>query len=302
MECKFCQKTFSTKYVLKNHQRTVKSCLKMQEQQCIQPETKVYECVYCNKHVTTKGSLTHHYKICPHNKKNMEENMEKLSYAFNKSKEEMEVELHKKDKEINDLKDKLLKSKTPPKITNKTNIENKTNIGTNIENQTNNITIYQVMTPEHVLEVFQKHYNLDTLLGGQKALARFVNDGFLKEAPMYLCGDRSRQKFYIVKDGKKTEDPDCDEILGLTSPGMPHVQEVYETALFNELPKTITEDDLQDNYQHLMTLDEQRADFKAELSKILSTEPSQDTFKNMIRAMKTRSHKLGLTERDTKNE
>jgi hypothetical protein len=70
------------------------------------------------------------------------------------------------------------------------------------------------MSPEHVEDFFKKNYNLDTLLGGQKALARFVNDGFLKEAPVYLCGDRSRQKFYIVKDGKKTEDTDCEEILG----------------------------------------------------------------------------------------
>ena len=108
-------------------------------------------------------------------------------------------------------------------------IEN--NIGTNIEQQ--NITIYQIMSPEHVEDFFKKHYNLDTLLGGQKALARFVNDGFLKEAPVYLCGDRSRQKFYIVKGGKRVEDPNCENLINLTAPGLHHVQDVYQEAMFD---------------------------------------------------------------------
>jgi hypothetical protein len=155
------------------------------------------------------------------------------------------------------------------------------------------------MSPEHVEDFFKKHYNLDTLLGGQKALARFVNDGFLKEAPVYLCGDRSRQKFYIVKDGKKTEDTDCEEILGLTAPGIPYIQDVYETALF-DLPETVTEDNVQDNYQDIMTMDEQRTDFKTELSKILGVESivHKSKFNHIINSMKERSKRFGLTERE----
>jgi hypothetical protein len=212
----------------------------------------------------------------------------------------MEEELHLKDNEIKELREKL---KTPPKaqkITNnitKNKIEQ--NIGTNIEQQ--NITIYQIMSPEHVEDFFKKHYNLDTLLGGQKALARFLNDGFLKDAPVYICGDRSRQKFYVINDGKKTEDTDCDAILGLTAPGIPHVQDVYETALF-DLPESVTEDMVQDTYQHIMAIDEQRADFKAEFSKVVASEsvPSskKTDLKSVIAAMRERSKRLGLTERE----
>ena len=208
--------------------------------------------------------------------------------------------MQSKDEKIKHLEEQIKHVKMPQKITNKTNIE------TNIENQTNHITIYQVMSPEHVEDFFNKHYHLDTLLGGQKALARFVNDGFLKEAPVYICGDRSRQKFYIINDGGKSEDTNCEKILELTSPGLPRVQEVYETALFNELPEKVTEDELQDNYQQLMSMDDNRTDFKSELSRIVSSDTTGDTkqltFKQMLQQMKQRSDRLGLTIRETKKE
>jgi len=156
----------------------------------------------------------------------------------------------------------------------------------NIETQ-NNITIYQVMSPEVVEDFFRKHYNLDTLLGGQKALARFVNEGFLKqEVPVYICGDRSRQKFYMMNDGKKTEDTDCESILELTSPGMPAVKKVYTEALFNDFPNDVTEDDIQDNYRDIVNLSEDRTEFKSELSKIVSDEPPKNNFKQMTDMLK----------------
>jgi hypothetical protein len=274
---------------------------------------KTFPCEYCLQEFTARSSLQYHIKKCSkktpnvvqiieektrHIEGDVDDKLEQLSSDFRNHKEEVEYELRKKDEKIKELEEHIRKNKTPPKITNhiKNKIEN--NIGTNIEQQ--NITIYQIMSPEHVEDFFKKHYNLDTLLGGQKALARFVNDGFLKEAPVYLCGDRSRQKFYIVKDGKKMEDTDCEEILGLTAPGMPHVQDVYETALF-DLPDTVTEDNVQDNYQQLMTMDEHRSDFKSELSKIAPMENTsfdKSNFKNIIRSLRERSERLGLTERE----
>ena len=284
MDCEYCKKTFSTPYVLRHHQKTVKSCIKIQNQLGVGIKETEFQCEHCKKSLTTKGSLTLHYKIC------------KLKHS-DKTKKEYEAELKKKDDEIIKLKKQLNTPPKSPKITNITKNKIETNIETNIEQQ--HITIYQVMSPELVEDFFKTNYNLDTLLGGQKALARFVNDGFLKESPIYLCGDRSRQKFYIVKDGKKTEDTDCDEILGLTAPGMPHIQDVYETALF-DLPEAVTEDNVQDNYQKIMTIDDQRSEFKAELSKIVPSDYSpidKNKFKNMVRTLRDRSERLGLTER-----
>jgi hypothetical protein len=277
MECEYCKKAFSTLRVKTVHQKSTKSCIAIQEQMGLTIKKLSFPCMMCQKEFTTKLSLQYHSKICRKKDESLETKIVQL-----------ESELSLKDKEINDLKEKLHA---------KDNVTFQ-NIEQNIENieQQNNITIYQIMSPEHVEDFFKKNYNLDTLLGGQKALARFVNDGFLKEAPVYLCGDRSRQKFYIVKDGKKTEDTDCEEILGLTAPGMPYVQDVYETALF-DLPETVTEDRVQDNYQEIITMDEQRSEFKAELSKIISSS-LEKKFTNVIHAMKDRSKRLGLMERE----
>jgi hypothetical protein len=304
MECTFCKKTYSSTSSLLYHQRSTKSCIKIQNELGI-TQKKVITCSFCKKQLTTKCNLDSHLLIC---KSKLKEDLkveasEGINETLKQLKEDLDktkLDLHLKDNEIKELREKL---KTPPKaqkITNnitKNKIEQ--NIGTNIEQQ--NITIYQIMSPEHVEDFFKKHYNLDTLLGGQKALARFVNDGFLKDAPVYICGDRSRQKFYVINDGKKTEDTDCDAILGLTAPGIPHVQDVYETALF-DLPESVTEDMVQDTYQHIMAIDEQRADFKAEFSKVVASEsvPSskKTDLKSVIAAMRERSKRLGLTERE----
>jgi hypothetical protein len=224
--------------------------------------------------------------------------MEELEFENRNLKEEFAFEMKIKDEKIKELEDSLEKNKQKKqKITNIKKVDQMTTI----ENQNNNINIYQVMSPEVVEDFFKKHYNLDTLLGGQKALARFVNDGFLKESQVYLCGDRSRQKFYIIKDGEKTEDTNCDAIIGLTAPGIPHVQDVYETALF-DLPEAVTEDMVQDNYQNIMTMDNQRVDFKAEMSKIVPSEttliPKDNVYKNVFQEMRERSERLGLTERE----
>lgn len=298
MECTFCKKTYSNIYNLNHHQRTTKSCLILQNKlEKVEKIKSTFECFTCKKNFISKFTLSRHVPKCT-------QNTQEQSFAelIRKQKEEFDAklkELSEKDEhkeiELEHLKEKLKQTETELQIERKK--EHSPQISNNtIHNQNiTNITIYQVMTPEHVLDVFQKHYSLDTLLGGQKALARFVNDGFLKEAPVYVCGDRSRQKFYIIKDGQKKEDPDCTEILGLTSHGLPRVQEVYETALF-DLPEKVTEDDVQDNYQQIISMDKQRSEFKAELSKIVSSD-TNSSFNSIIQNMKARSERLGLFER-----
>jgi len=334
MECIHCKKSYSSVSSLNYHKKTNRGCLTIQNGE-VKP---LFICQFCDKKLCSKYRLQNHILICKHKKtldekqkgeilrkleQDTEDKFEQLSSDFRNHKEEVEYELkqtYELREKIKELEEHIRKTKTPPKITNniKKNIENniienniienniienniiENNIETNIEQQ--NITIYQIMTPEHVEAFFKKNYNLGTLLGGQKALARFVNDGFLKEAdePLYLCGDRARQKFYIVKDGKKVEDPDCNEIIGLTTAGMTHVQDVYETALFSDLPEKVTEDIVQDNYDDIMTIDEQRRDFKSELSKIILSEPmpkATNDIKTTVSALLERSRRLGLLER-----
>jgi hypothetical protein len=73
-----------------------------------------------------------------------------------------------------------------------------------------------------------------------------------------------------MKDGKKVEDTDCNEILELTSAGFPHVHETFENALFSDLPPE-KEEKAQEQYSNIMNMEENRTEFKCELSKVIPT-------------------------------
>jgi hypothetical protein len=310
MECVFCKKLYSCNSSLIHHQRTAKGCIKIQTEQGIQANS-IFKCSFCNKQLTTKYNLDNHLSVCKSKLKDdtlrkaryeadqitkqiveqKEEELDEVSSFYRNQKEELEYEykkkiierdfeLKKRDEEIKELKQKLKLNEKP------TTVKNQTNIETNIENQTN---IFNIMTPELVENFFKTHYNLDTLLGGQKSFARFINDGFLKKERVYVCGDRSRQKLYIVKGEKKIEDTDCEHILELSSPGMASVTQVYQEALFNEFPEDVTEDDIQGNYKELVNLSDDRAEFKSELSKVVPSVESilpRQTFAQAIQKMK----------------
>ena len=61
MECTFCNKIFSSKSSLNNHQKTTKYCLKLQGKL---EEEGNFICEYCNKKFTLKTNLLNHHGIC----------------------------------------------------------------------------------------------------------------------------------------------------------------------------------------------------------------------------------------------
>jgi hypothetical protein len=290
MECVYCKKTFQTKPSLTYHQRTVKSCLKIQHEQGITAPT-LFKCSYCNKNITSKNNLDYHLNICKIRKEQVKIETQ------NNIELHLRNELTLKDNKIKELEERL--KKTEEKINhgtvNKTNNKNKTKTVNDHSNTniTNNYTIYEVMTPERVEEYFKKHYNMDTLLGGQKALARLVADGFIIEKDTYHCADRSRQKFTLVdNEGKSVEDPDCRRVIQLTASGMPHIKDVYQDSLFSkEATDERVENDLHHNYNSISKLDQEPTQFKNELSKVvpsresdpMPTPPTESIFESMRR-------------------
>ena len=250
MECSFCKKILSSSYTLRTHQKNTKTCIRIQESQGNKVNPLFY-CLYCNKNFSTKQKSDNHMKnTCPV-KELKEQDLYVSKEHLDSLKKEFEEELKMKDQKIKELE-------TKSTITN-TNIKNKF---------ITNITINEVMTPERVQEFFKKHYNLDTLLGGQKGLARFIADGFISDTGVYKCSDRSRQKFVMIEDESSKEDPDCQHLFGLTGPGLPHIKDVYEDALFS-IPEDVTEVEIQDQYKSIATMDQDRSQFKNELSKII---------------------------------
>lgn len=86
--CEFCSKEFSSKYTLINHQRTVKSCLKLQGKE--EKETEI-ECENCNKVLSIRSYKKHKPK-CDE------------KYQEEKEIEEVKERDKERDKEIKELK------------------------------------------------------------------------------------------------------------------------------------------------------------------------------------------------------
>lgn len=314
MECCYCKKKYSNQYTLKTHQTTTKSCILIQQNK---EKIKDFSCSFCNKTLSSKLRLDHHLIICKIKMKievekritdEKEDELEEVTAVLRNQKEELEYELKKiineKDREIKELKDRL--EKTPNKTINKNKTQNITN------NITNNIlTIYEVMTPERVEDFFKKHYNLDTLLEGMSGLARFICDGFIREKSNYICTDRSRYKFMLKDEhGNSVEDTNCEQLVSLTAPGMPHIKDVYETGLFTK-HEDITTEDIHTSYQPISNLDKDSSPFKSELSKIIPSEQvkrvKNDDWKKtfeMMRESYERNRKCDKieTEKETETE
>ena len=67
MECQFCNKILSSLGNLKVHQRTVKYCLKIQNDSDPVIQRVKHECSYCYVKFTVKSRLLYHEKICKSN-------------------------------------------------------------------------------------------------------------------------------------------------------------------------------------------------------------------------------------------
>jgi hypothetical protein len=214
----------------------------------------------------------------------LEDKLEELASDFKNYKDETEFNLKVKDDKLKQfeneivlLKKQIEECSKPKKSVYNKNSKNNNQNNTNSNNTTNNITIQNIMSPDKVEACFKKHYHLGNLIEGQKGLARFVTDAFLKseesEDLVYLCIDRSRQKFgALQEDGSHKEDANCEQLVHLTKPGLDHVSDIYVTSLFEKLPEDIKESDIHDGYKNISDLGTNRTEFKNELSKIIPSE------------------------------
>lgn len=121
--CNFCNKVFSNSYILKQHQKTAKFCLQLQNN-LTENINDNYICEFCNKNYSTKAVLKTHYISCK-SKKIIEdkEEIEKIELKHTleiqklENKHTLEIEKiehkHKEEierlyKEIEDYKTRLI--------------------------------------------------------------------------------------------------------------------------------------------------------------------------------------------------
>lgn len=214
--CNFCKSDFYDKSTLNRHQRSSKKCKKIQENKKDVLKDKM--CIFCKKELSTIYTLQTHLTTCKVKKSKDKNDIVKLR-----------KEMQKMSSELENLKN--------CSITNTT-----INVDNSITNN-NYGSILNCLTKENVEESF-KDFSINDL--NQRKLAEMTIKNLLsgKDNPLYLCKDRSRNKFvYTDEDNNEKEDPNAILLRTLVYKGVsPIIQKMYaERAieLHNELARCL---------------------------------------------------------------
>jgi len=203
--CEFCNKTYSSKSSLNNHQKTTKKCIEIQNKMSKNKENKdnniiKFSCKYCNKNLTSKQNIKIHENSCSYKKeyenelkdiKNKCEELEKQNKNYLEEIQklrEINAELKGELKNANRATDCIYEiAKQPKNITNTNN------------SKTLNITgTLDFNDIDKIKEIIDTKYNINHLLSGQKGFAHFAAQNLLKDEEgnyNYTCTDPSRQIF-----------------------------------------------------------------------------------------------------------
>jgi len=192
-QCQYCEKIFSSKSNLSNHQKTAKFCLN--KRNIINEE---YKCI-CKKNFTTKIVFDRHKEICnifvTNNKIQIYLDQLKLKDEQIKNKDE---QLKDKDNHIKDLENKLANIALAG--VNKTTTINNIN---NINNKILNISPLDLNNSEKIKSILDSKFDHNYIIEGQKGVAQFLVDHYLKDDEgklKYICTDPSRQIFKYKDD------------------------------------------------------------------------------------------------------
>ena len=151
MECEFCSKILKNEITLRNHQKTAKYCLRIQDENII--KNKNFICKYCYKKLSENRQLQKHELKCLKNEQNkIIEELENERNDKNKIIEELKLELENeqkyKNKIIEELENKL---KDRDKIIEELKLE--------LENERND----KVDRLERLASIKSNNYNIKTL-------------------------------------------------------------------------------------------------------------------------------------------
>ncbi len=261
--CSSCNKKFLNKYNLKRHQ-DANICTLIRQQK--QKEEIIFECIHCKKVLCSKQRLSTHIETC-------KKNTNKIQPVVDIKYKELEEKITEMTKEIDTLK-------TKPNITiNSTKIQN------------NNYGSILSLTKDMVREKFEKNYTSKDLSGSQKALANFTTKNILNGTDtakplMYLCKDKTRQKFVFTDDEQiEHEDVNASVLIKIVSKGFHHIKKVYKKeteALQKRIDRLVRFDDatnlidarehmkvLKSNFEDVMNLLENADGYRLQLTKVL---------------------------------
>ena len=201
MNCQFCNKDFTSKSSLTNHQKTAKYCLKLQD---TNKEISNFNCNYCRKLFTSRYNLNLHLLNCK----------DKEIETIRKEKDkEIEILIKEKDKQENNYKEQIKElQQTIERMVLKA-IERPTTTN----NNTLNITSFMDFdNMDKIKNAIEDKLDINYVVDGQKGLAHFVKDNLLTDNAgklRYICTDPSRQIFkYKDSSGEVKKDVEAKKL------------------------------------------------------------------------------------------
>lgn len=237
--CEFCQNSFTTNIILKNHQKTARYCIEKQNKKS--DITNIFNCDGCKKEFLKKSNLSRHEKSCIYiltkqndelkkqlNEKEIEflKKINEKDIEFQKNLNEKEIELKKQLNEITSLKEEIISYKSKIEIykedkdcLHKIALQPKTNNNNN--NITNNLGILNLDTLTRNIQSALENICVDDILDGQKSIARLVAPCFVEDdgTKLLSCSDISRSIFaYKDVSGSVIKDLQCAKIARTIEP------------------------------------------------------------------------------------
>ena len=213
--CEFCNKSFTTKYILSKHIQTAKYCVKIQnnnkEKQNKQEKEQYRELQIKYKELQIKYEQLQKESNEKYEQQ-QKESKEKYEQLQKESNEKYE-QLQKENREQYEFIKELAKQ---PKNTN-------TNITTNTQNNIVNLTCLDI-NEDKVTRTINESLTTNHFMEGQKGLANFAVEHLLTDEEgkiLYACTDSSRN-IYKYKDmnGEIVKDCQAYKLIRIMKPGL----------------------------------------------------------------------------------
>jgi len=218
--CDYCKKDFSNKYILRNHQKTAKYCLRIQNK----PLEEEHVCENCESVFTQKTHLKTHMKTCraTNNIKQVQKRHKKQIHTLRKQLQQQEAKYERKiekiqtqyERKIEKLQDRIQELATKA-IAKPTTTNNTTNVL--------NLTPFD-MDAKCIKDKIQEKYDFGYFLKGQRGVAEFTKENLLTDKEgnlMYICCDPSRSIFkYKDEKGELRKDVQANRLSKTVTPSI----------------------------------------------------------------------------------
>jgi len=212
-DCEYCKTSFKSLSSLNYHIKNAKYCLLIQGKNTDKTvKQKDFTCNFCNKILCSKRNLNNHVESCEKDFKNI------LKYETRIKELEKQLQIQKESyiEQIEIYKNQnLILQQTIERLSTKA-IEKPTTTNNTINNNLNITTTIDFDDIDKIKYIIEEDFNINYAVDGQKGIANFLADKFLKDENgnlIYICTDPSRYVFkYRDSSGEFKKDLEAKKL------------------------------------------------------------------------------------------